>query len=518
MPRLARTAESLANEKQAFVDTFRELSTGDCPYVRQGDGPDAIEVDTRGESHAELVKAVVPLMRKNLSQPSYGVGSGEGIITWHTVLQKEAFLQAFERPRAGRNPSSQGPFQRWKCCGIEELLEDALLAQLPTTDADLPVTEEVDPDHLLEDEVIHEYRERLAQIADDPDRQRTFKAKIRRVMLEDDDETVWRGPKVSVSVRVRKIIEEDRQWINQSTMCRVLVIVFTPDVTSNWTPLPAESDEISMIKLVFKEVDVIAATSTAIGEALFKTPYNIIHWIGHGWPVGLAGNNEKRFDVEALASVLNAAPQSSLRLIFLNCCFSKQQGEELIRSGCLATVICVDGPIRDEDAFRSSRAFYNELGKRRDVAAAAATMKNESSDAPIFIFPANVPELPAEKGLHEVTKLPLEKVATPKVNAALNLMTAAQLKSRTTKRDQGNIRNAKGSETRKSGLIDAVLATIVRKSPNHWTGMQALENSNITCSAKAALREDVASVNAEWDCIKRKLDFGIVVTADVSHK
>ena len=45
-----------------------------------------------------------------------------------------------------------------------------------------------------------------------------------------------------------------------------------------------------------------------------------------------------------------------------------------------------------------------------------------------------------------------------------------------------------GAGNDKAGKIDAVLATIVRKSPSEWTGMRALEGSPITKGAKDALR------------------------------
>eukprot|EP01043_Picozoa_sp_COSAG02_P099186 COSAG02_NODE_35305_length_470_cov_1.512129_1_plen_156_part_11 len=125
--------------------------------------------------------------------------------------------------------------------------------------------------------------------------------------------------------------------------------------------LTGAQEEVECIQDIFgcDHVDVISATSRALGEALMgEQSYNIIHFIGHGD----AGSqfclrtdvSGKHFNMEALCDVLrthNAEKGGKLRLVFFNACHSEEQGV-LLRSidvddGGIASVMCVAGRIAD---------------------------------------------------------------------------------------------------------------------------------------------------------------------------
>ena len=97
----------------------------------------------------------------------------------------------------------------------------------------------------------------------------------------------------------------------------------------------------------------------------------IVHFSGHGNSAGLSlvGNDgQNRLVTTRALAALFAALKDNIRLVFLNSCYSRQQGLALIEN--IDCVIGMNESIGDEAAIAFSSAFYRAIGFGRSIKAA----------------------------------------------------------------------------------------------------------------------------------------------------
>ena len=299
---------------------------------------------------------------------------------------------------------------------------------------------------------------------------------------------------------------------------RVLVVAQRPDCVKVWQALPSLASEVAQLRRLFGQlnVDVVGATALEVGAALtdlVRPAYKALHWIGHGDQRGSLAANRKggHFDVDAVAALLveyNSRHSGCLQLVFLNTCWSEQQGRALHAVGC--TVICHSSDIEDQLAARFSREVYDQLRhkpKWTTGEVSAATKECSTGMRVPRLFPARWPSKAKAKSekveqlepdaperatktspRQQTTNASPRHHAQPRIDlladALSATMTAKQLRQATTKAD---LATTPDTSTPKQRLVHSCLRTFDRKLGSEETLASAGSRLKLNATAVRAL-------------------------------
>jgi len=157
-------------------------------------------------------------------------------------------------------------------------------------------------------------------------------------------------------------------------------------------------------------IEVIPKLATRIEDffqALNEIKPHIVHFTGHGNENGeLLFTNEKGMDYEpisinALKNLFKTTKKDNIKLVFLDACYSKIQGETIVSE--IDYVIGMNSSILETTATTFARAFYNSLSTGR-------TIKEAFAQAKVMLEikhpkELNIPELLIKDGLLEDIKI-----------------------------------------------------------------------------------------------------------------
>jgi hypothetical protein len=142
-------------------------------------------------------------------------------------------------------------------------------------------------------------------------------------------------------------------------------------------------------------------------QALNEIKPHIVHFTGHGNENGeLLFTNEKGMDYEpisinALKNLFKTTKKDNIKLVFLDACYSKIQGETIVSE--IDYVIGMNSSILETTSTTFARAFYNSLSTGR-------TIKEAFAQAKVMLEikhpkELNIPELLIKDGLLEDIKI-----------------------------------------------------------------------------------------------------------------
>lgn len=159
---------------------------------------------------------------------------------------------------------------------------------------------------------------------------------------------------------------------------RVLLIVADP-LDSDLQPLNTREEWLSMARAInFQQLGVIIhqipPTLHHLRQALINThnQYEVVHFIGHGSPMGLYLENEMCCeDFVSATDLVAALVEADIRLVVLNVCESELPAQELVDAG-VPTVIATNASIPDNYAITLAKEVYGALAAGRSVGEAVS--------------------------------------------------------------------------------------------------------------------------------------------------